>query len=203
MNLQHRLFDGWIKELHGIHDRPRQPIFRQRPTPLVPAPPRRRCQPRPATRPACGRSAEPIGPSSRRRVKDGRTKCWPVRHGLQLPRWPWLGWPDEVDEKAGTPVCLLKVVGEDASSASGSSTRRNIPSKRHATRVGESVCHFSSLHLPSLLLPNPSPTSRSQESAPDLTMTPPKVLMVRMIQARMRGVECARGARDDDASGGA
>ena len=90
-----------------------------------------------------------------------------------------------------------------ASSASGSSTRRNIPSKRHATRVGESVCHFSSLHLPSLLLPNPSPTSRSQESAPDLTMTPPKVLMVRMIQARMRGVECARGARDDDASGGA
>lgn len=90
-----------------------------------------------------------------------------------------------------------------ASSARAGSTRRNIPSKRHATRVGESVCHFSSLHLPSLLLPNPSPTSRSQESAPDLTMTPPKVLMVRMIQARMRGVECARGARDDDASGGA
>ena len=36
-----------------------------------------------------------------------------MRHGLRLPRWPWLGWLDEVDEKAGTPVCLLKVVGEE------------------------------------------------------------------------------------------
>ena len=72
--------------------------------------------PDPATRPACGRSAEPIGPSSRRRVKDGRKKYWPVRHGLRLPRWPWLGWLDEVDEKAGTPVCLLKVVGEETRS---------------------------------------------------------------------------------------
>ena len=40
-----------------------------------------------------------------------------MRHGLRLPRWPWLGWLDEVDEKAGTPVCLLKkVVGEETRS---------------------------------------------------------------------------------------
>ena len=74
--------------------------------------------------------------------------------------------------------------------------RAQRPSGEHGLRGVARAFFFACLRgreLFLLLLPNPSPTSRSQESAPDLTMTPPKVLMVRMIQARMRGVECARG----------